>query len=77
MNIHLKVLIVFIIGLNGLIMCRGWISVFSQNLPFVNALMALFQQNRNMVILFVLILSFLFTIIALVSFSWATKKVGK
>ena len=62
MNLILKALAAFIIALSGLIMCRGWISVFSQNPSFINSLMSLFQQNLDIVSLIVLILSFLCTI---------------
>ena len=58
MNLILKVLAAFIIGLSGLIMCIGWINVFSQNPSFINTLMSLFQQNLSIVLLIVLILSF-------------------
>lgn len=77
MNLILKALAAFIIALSGLIMCRGWISVFSQNPSFINSLMSLFQQNLDIVSLIVLILSFLCTIFLLIAFSWAIGKTGQ
>lgn len=74
MTIILKVLATFIIGINGWIMCCGWISVFSQNLLFLDALMNLFQQNRSIVIFVVFLLSFLCTVISLVAFFWIIRK---
>ena len=76
MNLILKVLAAFIIGLSGLIMCIGWINVFSQNPSFINTLMSLFQQNLSIVLLIVLILSFLSTVILLIALSWAIGKAG-
>ena len=70
-----KIVVTLIIGLNGFIMCLGWIHIFTRNLSFVNALVNLSQQNLSIASDFLVFLSFLCTAITLWAFAWAIGKI--
>jgi len=67
-----KILQIFIIGFNGLIIFCGWINIFSKRLLSVPVLINLLK-NESTLILFLFFLSFLCTILSLYSFYYFVK----
>lgn len=67
-----KILQIFIIGFNGLIIFCGWINILSKRLLSVPVLINLLK-NESTLILFLFFLSFLCTILSLYSFYYFVK----